>query len=443
MPEPDYPELDTEEPSAAQKGKGPTYMPGAFEESTGGEAPPNVGPSSRPQAEIEPDFGHFTTDPDDPHGWIPEGNEIPFDYDHFKAQLYADQEFAFAKLTNLMRAYIKERDEGQQLEADHAKLRIEFGMEKMKTMRRNLADKRARLPVDITESTELPQLETPRQRLSPKIPDPKALSDGQDPTYDFWRAAVMRKLKVNADHYPSEDAKVAFVIGVVSGDAANHIEPLIGNEDLMLTELMHHLDAIFINPHKQKNARQEYRSLKMGNDGDFHQFVTKFRITATQAAIPADIWDEDFYAKLPAYIQRGYAARQGLHDGFDDLVSGLGAYISTIKAIEKDHPRQSNTGATRARGRGNWTGGAGRGAPPTFAVGRGTPVATGKESTPAPEAGAGRGRQTTAPPGDIACYGCGKAGVIRARCPTCSGNRNSAPVQALDERQDDNQPENE
>jgi hypothetical protein len=419
------------------------YMPGAFQESTVGDAPPNVGPSSRPQAEEQPDFGHSTVDPEDPQGWIPMGNEIPFDYNHFKAQLYADEESAFEKLTNLMNAYIEERNAYQQLEADHAKVRIELGQERMKNMRRNLAEQRARMSAEIAESVEHPMVGSVGHRLSAKIPDPKALSDGKDPTYDFWRAAVMRKLKVNADHYPSDTAKVAFVIGIVSGDAANHIEPLIGNDDLTLTELMDHLDAIFIDPHKRKNARQEYRSLKMSNDGEFHQFVTKFRVTATQAAIPVDIWAEDFYTKLPAYIQRGYAARQGQHAGFDDLVSGLGAYVSTIKAIEKEHPRASNA---RGRGRGNPTGTPGRGAGVPGASGA-TPPPPFKDTTPAPGAGAGRGRgrgrQGTAPPGPLACYGCGEPGVIRANCPTCSNARASAPIQALAEPPMDGPSENE
>jgi hypothetical protein len=46
---------------------------------------------------------------------------------------------------------------------------------------------------------------------STKLPDPHILTDGKDPTFENWRIQTQDKLRVNADHFQSMEAKKAYV----------------------------------------------------------------------------------------------------------------------------------------------------------------------------------------------------------------------------------------
>ena len=46
---------------------------------------------------------------------------------------------------------------------------------------------------------------------SAKIPDPPILTDGKDPTFESWRLQIRGKLRVNADHFPTDEARMTYV----------------------------------------------------------------------------------------------------------------------------------------------------------------------------------------------------------------------------------------
>jgi hypothetical protein len=52
-----------------------------------------------------------------------------------------------------------------------------------------------------------------------KLPDPPPFTDGKDPTFDRWRVQIQDKLRVNADHFQSMEAKKAYVFNRTGGDA--------------------------------------------------------------------------------------------------------------------------------------------------------------------------------------------------------------------------------
>ena len=58
-----------------------------------------------------------------------------------------------------------------------------------------------------------------KQSKSVKLPDPQPLSDGIDPTFENWRIQVRGKLRVNHDHFLSEEAKMLYLFGRTIGDA--------------------------------------------------------------------------------------------------------------------------------------------------------------------------------------------------------------------------------
>ena len=115
---------------------------------------------------------------------------------------------------------------------------------------------------------------------SAKIPDPPILTDGKDPTFESWKLQIRGKLRVNADHFPTDKARMAYVFSRTGGDAQGHLRPRYDedSEDLFLTdqEMISHLASIYEDPHKVQNARLDYKSLFMKQSETFADFYTHF-----------------------------------------------------------------------------------------------------------------------------------------------------------------------
>ena len=157
----------------------------------------------------------------------------------------------------------------------------------------------------LKERVKSPESERPDKR-SAKMPDPPKLSDGKNPTFDGWYVKIKNKLRVNADYYPTEDDKIAYIFDRTEGDAATHLEPRMTdnlNPFKNAGEVLEYLRTIYVDPHRELNAREEYRTLIMGRL-DFHDFHTKFRQLATRAAIPTASWKDDLFSKLTFDMQR-------------------------------------------------------------------------------------------------------------------------------------------
>lgn len=93
---------------------------------------------------------------------------------------------------------------------------------------------------------------TPEPKRSVKIPDPATLTDGQDPTFESWKIQIQDKLRINADHYPSEDSRKAFVFACTGGDAQGHLRPRYTSDAAELfgsyNDMIDHLATIFEGP---------------------------------------------------------------------------------------------------------------------------------------------------------------------------------------------------
>lgn len=55
--------------------------------------------------------------------------------------------------------------------------------------------------------------------------------DGLTPTFDAWKRAVRNKLRSNADHYPTEEAKLGYVLSRVEQPASDILEPYFDDDD--------------------------------------------------------------------------------------------------------------------------------------------------------------------------------------------------------------------
>ena len=119
---------------------------------------------------------------------------------------------------------------------------------------------------------------------------------------------MQAKLRVNADHYASDEASMAYVFGRTGGNAQEHLHPRYADESLdpFTTghQMIRHLAAIYEDPFETQNARQEYRSLMMKPTETFPEFNTRFLHLAGRAQIPAVDLLPDLFDKLTIDLQR-------------------------------------------------------------------------------------------------------------------------------------------
>ncbi|OJD26293.1 hypothetical protein ACJ73_02333 [Blastomyces percursus] len=156
------------------------------------------------------------------------------------------------------------------------------------------------------------QEQAERKQRSVKIDDPKHLTYGKEPLFEHWLSSMKSKFAVNADHFPDEASKIAYIENRTDGAAARHLANRMreGHPEKFATagETFAYLKDIYEDPNKLENAKNDYRRLVMRNGDEYHAFVTKFLHLAGEAQIPKDDYKGDFLHKLSFDLQRMVAA---------------------------------------------------------------------------------------------------------------------------------------
>ncbi len=114
---------------------------------------------------------------------------------------------------------------------------------------------------------------------STKFPDPPIFTGTGEPTWESWTTKISDKLDANADHYPTEKLRIAYVASRLGGDAdeQTYAKRRIGAPSpyLSLTELLEHLDGIYGDQDRNRKCRREYNALKQVNK-PFSTFYSEF-----------------------------------------------------------------------------------------------------------------------------------------------------------------------
>jgi len=150
-------------------------------------------------------------------------------------------------------------------------------------------------------------------RRTTKLPDPP-LFDGSrkdGTTYDNWLIQVKNKLRGNADAYPTEDLRIIYAAGRVSGDALTLISPRLdaANHHAYATvrELYEHLDELYGDPNKEKNARRVFKELTMKKGQTFQEFYAIFLRCIADGNISTRDLKDDLNDKLTWKLQEAVA----------------------------------------------------------------------------------------------------------------------------------------
>ncbi len=114
---------------------------------------------------------------------------------------------------------------------------------------------------------------------SVKLPDSPIFIGTDDSTWETWNIKIADKLDVNANHYPTEKIRIAYVVSRLEGDAdqQTYAKRRVDAPSLYqsLSELLKHLKEIYEDQNLIRKCRREYVALKQLNKL-FSSFYSEF-----------------------------------------------------------------------------------------------------------------------------------------------------------------------
>ncbi len=112
-----------------------------------------------------------------------------------------------------------------------------------------------------------------------KLPNSLIFIETDDSTWETWNIKIADKLDVNANHYPTEKIRIAYVISRLEGDADQQIYAKRRVDAFSfyqsLSELLKHLKEIYEDQNLIRKCRREYVALKQLNKL-FSSFYSEF-----------------------------------------------------------------------------------------------------------------------------------------------------------------------
>ena len=249
------------------------------------------------------------------------------------------------------------------------------------------------------------------ERLTPKVPDPPQLTNGESPTWMEWHQGIQYKRSQNKDHFPTESSEIQYVLSRISGDAYRLLEFRTRhgttNPFISVNEIFEALGGIFDDTDREEKILREYQALTMGSN-DFHKFFIQFyslgknlnhsdvqMVTDLRSKIPARLITAMSYS--PIDKKSLFAVR--------DFCIGVD---NTYRSV-RDHPKPKQDSKTEKPKKSGRYG---------YSVPRAPTVAITGDTT------------VIKPKAKAACYICGSTDHL-AKDHTANGKDKAAPAQPL------------
>jgi hypothetical protein len=140
-----------------------------------------------------------------------------------------------------------------------------------------------------------------------RFPTRQVFTDGRSPTFDAWKRAVRNKLRVNADHYPTEEAKLGYVLSRVEQLASDILELHLDDDAAvpltMHTQVFDALERVYGVLNEEYLYQSQFELLEQGNT-DFNAFVAEFYRLAAPLRRDENSLLNSFRRKLSPTMQR-------------------------------------------------------------------------------------------------------------------------------------------
>lgn len=251
---------------------------------------------------------------------------------------------------------------------------------------------------------------------SARFPDPKMFSGSREKgAVDFrsWNEDLSSKLRVNADHFDTEDARTAYVMTRLEGDARQHASALAsahgGVEKLCVEMLLDRLREVFDNPNRAKDAKDQLKRLRMGYLQDASEFIGQFSHLATESRTPIATWKEEIHERLYDALQLH------MHDAVEDEMVSYHGYTAKLISYSRAVVKAAHSQKARAERSERPTRFSAIPKPSTHAERLARPAPPAQELPTSPA----RSREKTpaaATPGPR-CYNCGDPSHLAPQCP--------------------------
>jgi hypothetical protein len=155
-----------------------------------------------------------------------------------------------------------------------------------------------------------------RTQKSTKIPDHPVFTGGVNPTFDTWKRAARNKLHVDTDHYPTEEAKLGYVLSRVGQLASGILEPYLDDDATVSltthTQVYEALGRVYSAPNKEYLCQGQSERLEQGNT-NFNASVAEFYCLAAPLRRDENSLLNSFRRKLSPTMQRHTLAARTSH----------------------------------------------------------------------------------------------------------------------------------
>src|SRR5699024_6448941 len=132
------------------------------------------------------------------------------------------------------------------------------------------------------------------QGKSEKVPDPPILTDGKDPEFEDWKVEMENKFEVNADRYPTDISRRAYLLTRTGGLARQQLSARARadstNPFTNMNEMLDALTTAFRNPHRRLEALHQLNNLKLRVSDNFSEFLANFMRLANEAEVEQKNW---------------------------------------------------------------------------------------------------------------------------------------------------------
>ena len=253
-----------------------------------------------------------------------------------------------------------------------------------------------------------------------KFPDPERF-DGTRDNYLGWKFECEGKLEYDHAIFPTEDAKVRYVLSRTKGKANQVLLPwVLENKERTTAGLWEHMDTHFQDVHQQQRALNKLRHLKQGRR-PIRDYVSEFnqlRVESRQQfslAVACEMFSEGLGEELQKLML--HTPKNGSLKEYMDKAIELS---NDLYQIQLHRRNRRNAAYSHAQ------------APPKVAQRDASPEAMDWEPSKANRARETKDRPRRSP---LDCYSCGELGHIARNCPNTTRVKRAVPPSEGQRRQ--------